>query len=115
MSRVLVIEDSPSIALLLKRRLEMAGHSVRVLGNGTDALAALASEGLPDIVLADVTMPGMDGISTLREIKARHVGLKVILVTAQSLEPPAHEEADAVIDKPIDFGRLLSVLERLAP
>lgn len=115
MSDLLVVEDSPAIALLLRRRLEMAGHEVTVASCGTDALAWLEQADLPDLVLADVMMPGIDGIETLRRIKSAHPGLPVILVTGQELDAPSRVEADAVIAKPIDFERLLRTVVRLVP
>lgn len=112
MTRILVIEDSPAIALLLRRRLEMAGHQVEVAAGGRQGLRMLPEAG-SDIVLADVTMPGMDGIETLRRIKADHPGLPVVLVTGE--RPAFHigREADAVIAKPIDFDRLLRTVDEL--
>ena len=115
MSRVLVIEDSPAIALLLRRRLEMAGHQVEVAAGGLQALEMLEKPELPQLVLADVMMPGIDGLETLGRIKAKHARLPVILVTGQHLEPAAGRKADAVIAKPIDFDELLRTIEVLAP
>ena len=114
MSRILVIEDSPSIGLLLRRRLEMAGHSVQVEPDGKSALEVLAgADGLPDLVVSDLSMPGIDGIETIRQIKSRHRELPAILVTAHSLAPEQQTGADEVIGKPIDFDRLLKTVARL--
>jgi two-component system response regulator GlrR len=113
LSQVLVIEDSPAIALLLRRRLEMAGHSVEVIANGLQALERLDPQALPDIVLVDFQMPGIDGIETMRRIRSDYPGLPVILVTAQNLAPEARREADAVVDKPIEFNELFGTISRL--
>jgi CheY-like chemotaxis protein len=114
LSQVLVIEDSPAIALLLRRRLEMAGHTVRVADAGESALNDLARGPTPEVVLADVILPGIDGIDTLNRIKASHPKLPVIMVTGQDLDPSSHRAAEAVFTKPIDFGRLLETIEALA-
>ena len=113
MSQILVIEDSPAIALLLRRRLEMAGHSVAVMPNGNHALGRLDAELLPDLILADVMMPGLDGLETLEQIRSRHPGLPVVLVTGKQLEPAQREKADAVFAKPIEFEPLLETIEKL--
>lgn len=114
MSRILVVEDSPAIALLLRRRLEMAGHKIDVVPNGNQALDRLDAVVIPDLVLADVMMPGLDGIETLRRIRERHPELPVILVTGQQLEWEQEQQADAVFAKPIEFDQLLPAIERLA-
>lgn len=113
MSRILVIEDSPAIALLLRRRLEMAGHEVDAVPNGNHALGRLDAATVPDLVLADVMMPGLDGLATLRLIKDRHPELPVVLVTGTNLEREQEQEADAVCTKPIEFDQLLEAVEQL--
>jgi CheY-like chemotaxis protein len=114
LSRLLVIEDSPAIALLLRRRLEMAGHSLDIAPTGETAIAGLDGEDLPDVVLADVMMPGIDGIETARRMKALHPDLPVILVTGKHIEPALRRGVDAVIAKPIEFDQLLDEISRLS-
>jgi CheY-like chemotaxis protein len=113
-SNLLVVEDSPTIALLLRRRLEMVGHEVRVAADGRAALARLEQACLLDLVLADVMMPGIDGIETLERIKAVRPELPVVLVTGQEVDAATRERADAIFPKPIDFDRLLRAVEQLA-
>lgn len=115
MSRILVIEDSPSINLLIQRRMEMRGYVVTSFNNGADAIEHLRSSELPDVVLADVMMPGMDGLDATRRIKAEHPDLPVILVTAQQLTRKEIGEADDTVNKPIDFDALFATIERFAP
>lgn len=92
----------------------MAGHAVLVCAGGNEALERLTPRDLPDIVLADVSMPGIDGIETIRRIRSRHPGLPAVLVTAHHLAPEDAATADAVIAKPIDFDQLLRTMDRLA-
>lgn len=118
MSRVLVGEDSASIRLLLRRRLEHAGHQVSEARNGAEVLEALASRRgteIPDVVLLDAMMPAADGAGVLRRIKADRPGIPVIVVTAlrQLDESDGWEAADAHVTKPIDFGELLDRVETL--
>lgn len=92
----------------------MAGHLVEVRASGAEAIERLSGGELPDVVLADVMMPGMDGMETLQRIKADHPRVPVILVTAQQLTREEHSAADALVSKPIDFGELFAEIERLA-
>lgn len=114
MSRIFVVEDSDSIALLLKRRLEMAGHTTIRAGNGAEALERLSGGEKADLVLLDVMMPRLSGPEALREIRLVYPNLPVILVTGRNLDRREGRQADAVIRKPIDFDELLEAVERLA-
>jgi CheY-like chemotaxis protein len=113
LSRILVAEDSPAIALLLRRRLEMAGHSVEMAPGGDQALEMLEAANLPDLVLADVMMPGRDGLATLEQIRSRHPRLPVILVTGQQLTAEQEAAADAAFTKPIEFEDLIATISEL--
>ncbi len=113
MSLILAIEDSPAIALLLRRRLEIAGYSVEISSDGTQALERLESGLMPDLVIADVMMPGMDGLTTLERVRELRPSVPVVLVTGQDLHPPERERADAVFAKPIEFEPLLAEIDRL--
>jgi len=110
---ILAIEDSPAIALLLRRRLELAGYSVEISPDGLDAIGQLEAGLQPDLVMADVMMPGIDGLETLKRVKALRPGIPVLLVTGQDLHPLEKETADAVFSKPIDFDALLGEIARL--
>ncbi|MEX0620698.1 MAG: response regulator [Solirubrobacterales bacterium] len=117
MSRVLVADDSASIRLLLKRRLERAGHEVFEARDGEEALAAALGDNSvsPDLILLDVMMPELDGIETLRHIKAQKSMIPVLLVSAvnDSSATKEWELADGYLAKPIDFDELLSRVELL--
>lgn len=114
MSRILIVEDSDSIALLLKRRLEMAGHVTERAANGADALTRLADGDRVDLVLLDVMMPRLTGPEAIRELRLVYPGLPVVLVTGKHLDRAEANRADGVIGKPIDFDELLPLIDRLA-
>lgn len=99
--------------MLLRRRLETAGYSVEISGDGLDAIDRLQSGLDPDLILADVMMPGMDGLSTLGRLREIRPDLPVVLVTGRELRPAERTKADAVFSKPIDFDALLSEIARL--
>lgn len=66
---VLIVEDEQSMQRALKNKLEHAGFSVRTASDGEGAVAALQAD-KPDLVLLDLIMPKLDGISVLRKMKA---------------------------------------------
>jgi two-component system cell cycle response regulator len=82
---VLVVDDSTAIRRILRRALEGAGHRVVEASNGREALEACRTE-RPDLVLLDVDMPVMDGLSTLREMKMDPTLLQVpvLFLTART-------------------------------
>lgn len=81
---ILVVDDEPPIVRLVQMKLEADGMRVRIAHTGQDALAALEDEPV-DLVVLDVTMPGMDGFETLRHIRATS-NLPVIMLTARTLD-----------------------------
>ena len=87
--RVLVAEDDRSVRESLVLALELEGYEVQAVGDGEQALAAvLASE--PDVVVLDVMMPFLDGLSVCRRLRAREVRVPILMLTAR------HEVADRV-------------------
>lgn len=118
MTRVLVVDDSPSIRLLLVRRLEMAGHETLEAADGHAAISVLndANEGEgPDIVLLDAMLPDRSGAEILAAIKLDRPEMPVLAVSAVSglSRDPEWEAADGHLAKPIDFDDLLGRVERL--
>jgi len=83
MSTILVVDDDPTCRELLRRILARAGHAVVVASNGKDALAALG-EHSPQLILLDLAMPQMDGLTFLRRLREmpQYVQTPVILCTA---------------------------------
>ena len=85
--RVLVVDDDPSLRLLVKVALTREGFSFREAADGEKGLAEIAAD-RPDLVLLDVNMPGMDGFEVLKKLRSRESTreLPVILLTAQGDE-----------------------------
>ncbi|MGQ0669663.1 MAG: GGDEF domain-containing response regulator [Actinomycetota bacterium] len=110
---VLVVDDDPFIARLLEIELHAAGYLVRVASDGGEALEA-ARERCPDLVLADVMMPNMDGLELTRHLREdpNTAAACVILLTARGLSADKLEGlsagADDYIVKPFDTPELLA-------
>jgi diguanylate cyclase (GGDEF)-like protein len=110
---LLVVDDDPFIARLLEIELRAAGYDVRVASDGALALAA-AQERAPDLVLADVMMPNMDGFELTRRLRQdpRTATVSIIMLTARGLSADKLEGfaigADDYIVKPFDTPELLA-------
>jgi two-component system KDP operon response regulator KdpE len=107
---VLVIEDDPKMQRLLSSQLEMREYQVRAVGNGTEALAVVAEE-VPDLVLLDITLPGMNGLEVCRQIR-EWSSVPIILVTAadmpQTKVSALELGADDYLTKPFHMGELIA-------
>jgi DNA-binding response OmpR family regulator len=122
-SEVLVVEDEPTIADIVRRYLERAGYDARTAGDGLEAVAAVSAR-RPDLIVLDIMLPGIDGLEVMRRIRAgggRPIG--VILLTAKGDE---HDRiaglrlgADDYVAKPFSPAELVArvdaVLRRTQP
>jgi DNA-binding response OmpR family regulator len=118
MPRVLVADDSETILLLLRTRLEMAGYQVETAADGEEVMEAMRRPGhSPDILLLDAMMPGKSGIDALRELRSEGVETPALIVSAHQdgaeAGAPTDLEISAYVTKPIDFDLLLGFLAEL--
>jgi len=114
-TKVLIVDDEPSARDALERLLSAEGFDVRVASNGRTALA-LVAEDLPEVIVTDLTMPEMDGLRLLEELRARQIEAPVILATAVNDAAPAlaaiRAGAADYLTKPVDADLLLFAIER---
>ncbi|HEX5955957.1 MAG TPA: response regulator, partial [Solirubrobacterales bacterium] len=80
--RVLVVEDDESIADVLRRTLRQEGHEVRSSVDGVEALRA-AEEFVPDLVILDLGLPGLDGVEVCRRLRVDS-DVPILILTARS-------------------------------
>ncbi len=113
---ILLVDDERNVREVMQMALEAWGYGVWVAEDGEEALSIIQRK-KPRLVLSDVIMPGVDGLTLLRRLKKWNPQIDVILFTAHpSLADTVwamKEGAEDVLTKPIDFNRLKLDLERL--
>lgn len=114
MRRILVIDDDPDLREVIELGLQMAGWAVVTAASGAEGLA-LAATHLPDAIILDMMMPGMDGHAVLEALKAEPVTRDIpVLFLSAKLQNPLEAAAESVIPKPFDPLRLPAIIaERL--
>jgi CheY-like chemotaxis protein len=120
MSRVLVVDDDPNLRQLVTVRLQKAGHRVVAADSADEALAVVGERGAPDVVVLDVTMPGMSGLELLPVMRAIEgcSDLPAIFLSGR-VEQHDIEAGRALgatyLTKPFSANALCNAVERLAP
>jgi two-component system, OmpR family, alkaline phosphatase synthesis response regulator PhoP len=116
MTRILIAEDDPDLALGLKNNLEIEGYEVRVARDGEEALAAVM-QWQPALLLLDLVMPRLDGMRVLRELRERKAPVAVLILTARGDEADKVRGlklgADDYVTKPFGLLELLARVESL--
>ena len=114
--QVLVVDDEPTICSLMNVFLNQRGYQVQIANTGADALD-LFKDALPEIVLLDISMPGMRGIDVLRQMKAINANCGVIMLSAYGDDETIQEAMDmgafCYIQKPMELTDLSARLEEL--
>jgi DNA-binding response OmpR family regulator len=120
MTKVLVADDSETILLLLRTRLEMEGYEVSTAADGQEVVEALdgvGPEGQPDLILLDAMMPRMSGLDVLRQLRDEGSETPILIVSAhrevETLNQAENLGANACVAKPIDFEDLLGRIAKL--
>jgi DNA-binding response OmpR family regulator len=113
--RVLVVEDDDAIAQVLQRSLRMEGYDVKIAGDGISALD-LSHAFLPDLVILDLGLPGMDGIDVARTLRQSD-DVPILVLTARDAVESRVEGLDSGADdyliKPFERQELLARLRAL--
>ena len=115
-TKILVVDDEPTICSLMKVFLSQHGYLVHTANCGEDALLVFAKS-TPDIVLLDISMPGMRGIDVLQLMKIRKADCGVIMLSAYGDDQTIQEAIDmgayCYIQKPMELMALKKHLEDL--
>ena len=120
MARILIVDDSPSQLVGLKRIIEKMGHQVITAEDGS-AGVDVAKREVPDLILMDVVMPNLNGFQATRtiakDLKTGHI--PIILVTTKDQETDKvwgmRQGAKAYITKPVDEAELVKIIGKLLP
>jgi excisionase family DNA binding protein len=111
-ARVLVVDDEASIRELLTRALALAEYDVEAVADGESAIACLRT-GRCDLLMTDLRMPGIDGLTLIREARRLHPSLPVVIITGFSSEASAIEAIDlgvtGYLTKPFRVPKVLAV------
>ena len=111
---VLVVDDDPSIRLLCRLNLELAGHRVVEAGTLDDAAVAAVGE-RPQVVLLDVHVGSGDGVAFLAELRGLLPEVRVVMLTGTADTAAIRAAgADAIVPKPFDPVALVATIEGLA-
>jgi two-component system chemotaxis response regulator CheY len=121
MPAILVLDDSPTMVMSLSRILKNAGYEVETAANGRDGMTKLGGGLKPALILTDLNMPQMDGISFIREARktAATRFTPIVVLTTESGSTKRDEAraagASGWLTKPTEPNELLSTLKQLLP
>ena len=116
--KILYVEDNDDNVFVLKGRLERAGHSVLIAGDGEQGIAVARAE-QPDLVIMDLSLPVLDGWEATRRLKASPdpCGIPVLALTAHAMTGDREKALAAGCTdfdtKPVDFARLQGKINAL--
>lgn len=115
-SKVLVVEDYDDTREFMKFLLQEYGFDVSEASNGYEAIEAVKRQ-VPDLILMDISMPGMDGLTAARKIREQNPASRTPIIAITAYGEAAKRRAieagcDVSLSKPIDFEDLEPVLSR---
>ena len=113
--KVLLVDDEKDFVTTLSERLEMRDVEPAVVYSGEEALSLLEEE-IPDVMVLDLRMPGIDGIEVLKKVKQEHPSVAVIILTGHGSEKDRELcmslGAFAYLEKPVDIDELSDTMKR---
>jgi DNA-binding NtrC family response regulator len=116
MKKILIVDDEENARIGLSKLLGQEGYQVDAVANGNEALSFL-NQGLVSLVITDINMPGMDGLTFLRELNRKYPGIDVIMITAyggvESYLEAMNLGAFEYLNKPIKLDELKSVMKKI--
>ena len=116
---ILIVDDSASLRMVVKMALQRAGYDVVEAGDGVQGLAALEAAGKVNLIVSDVNMPNMDGITFVSKVKQhpRHKFVPVVMLTTEGQDAKKEQGraagAKAWLVKPFNPPQLLDAVSKL--
>jgi CheY-like chemotaxis protein len=118
--KLIIADDDPLVTQMFQAHLQRSGYEVFTAANGLEAIELAARE-LPQLIIMDIMMAEMDGLTAIRQLKKSEAtkDIPVIAITTNSLAMAQKEAelagATAFLMKPFSPGRLLAEIQRLVP
>ncbi len=113
-AKILLVDDEEEFCNLLSERLRNRGMKVDAVNSGEDAVSKVENESF-DAIIVDLSMPGIDGLETLRRIKEKRPDLEVIMLTGHATVQNSIEAmklgADDLLEKPVDLNSLMEKIK----
>jgi two-component system chemotaxis response regulator CheY len=117
MARILLVEDSPEVSLSVREILKAAGHTVVEARNGVAGLAAMKDDKF-ELIVSDIWMPEMDGISLLKKLRSSGNNIPVVVISGGAPNAPLTYTAplastfgaNVVVYKPFENAELLNAV-----
>ena len=113
MANILIVDDDPAVQITIRLLLERAGHHITVAGDGHQGLALFETSRF-DLLFLDIFMPGMDGLETMRHIRALAPAIPIIAISGRSVTPDAYAEPD-FLKMAIKLGAVASLQKPFHP
>ncbi|OOG54385.1 response regulator [Rhodanobacter sp. C03] len=119
MATILIIDDSPTDVRVFTTLLERAGHQVAAVGTAEEGIERARAE-LPDLIIMDVIMPGMNGFQATRTLTRDPItaAVPIVMITTKSMETDRvwglRQGARAFITKPVNEKELLTCIHDLS-
>ncbi len=119
MYKILLVDDAGFMRKMIQTHLTKAGYTDFIEGEDGAQAVKLYEENKPDLVIMDITMPNMDGIEALREIKSKHPQSKIVMCSAMGQEAMVMEAiklgALDFIVKPFKQDRIVQTVNKILP
>jgi len=113
--KILLVDDEEEFVKTLSERIEMRDVKSDVALNGEEALKAM-DEDLPDVMVLDLKMPGIDGLEVLRRTKKAYPGVQIIMLTGHGSEKDEKEARRLgvfeYLQKPVEFEKLMRIITK---
>ncbi len=112
--KILLVDDEEEFVSTLGERLKIRGLDTEVALSGEEALAQVEKR-VPDVVVLDLKMPGIDGLSVLGRLKSRHPSIQVIILTGHGSErdkdSALRQGACGYLQKPVEIDALIDAVK----
>ena len=119
--KILIVDDDPSLQALTKLRFKKNGYDVSCASDGIEAVK-MAKEEIPDLIILDIILPGLDGTEVARELRQDERTAKIPIIFLSALEGTdanvmalTNAGSNLVFGKPVDMKALLEKVRELVP